>query len=427
MLPHYSYKLFIGSAILVLSVGQGAYALEPRAAVGIQVDHSDNSNRSASNPVSDTELRAFLDIGLEHGGRDIDARLGYRFDRVSFDENTQRNTSEVSGDAVVEYRQIEDRLVWNFTNSVRNVLRDVRAVDTSDNRENRATTTLSPEFTYRFSPNTRFQLIPAYTNVNYQDSDSDSDRLSGSLVWLHNTSTVDVVGINLNYQDISFDNDLDNYELYRGFVSYTTALPRLNYSLNLGYNEIEREGSEPIDDIYVSFDADYAYNRSAFSLSVVQELTDTSIGDRDRGLEELPLSRQTLNEIDILERRNIQVGYRAPAVCSLCNVGLFLSWEDEGYERLPEDNEEIRLGLNFGYQMSRFSQFTADFSYSEIAFDGGVQEDYEVKSLRLLWEKSFNTGLSISVFAGYQERDSDGVGRGYDEFSGGFSASYRFF
>ena len=412
----------------VLAVKAGSlYAYDAHLSAGVGVEHTNNSTKVSENGPSDLKQQANLDLGLSRKGESVDADIGYKVGYIDYSRDTQRDSTEISGNLNVDYRQVENLLVWHLKNSVRNVKRDTALVNTSDNRENRSISSISPEFTFRLSSVDTLQLTPSYTDVSYETSNNDSERIGTVMDLSHSLSSVDSLGLSLNYNKVDFSAAGADYDYYRAVVFYRAQLARINYSVSVGYNETDRDSfSKTISGNYFSAAANYSHGYSSFGLSFLQELTDTSLGNNNDSITGVSPGQDS-STVDIYRRRSLQMDYTTRALCSTCSVNLYLSVEDKNYEGTTPDNVESTAGVRLGYELTRLSAISLDASYTNTAYDGRVTpSDYDEQHYRINWRREVFRDLNLNIYVGYEERTSSEPTREYDELVGGLACNYRF-
>ncbi len=398
-------------------------ALDTTLSLGAGVDHTDNSLKSL-NKMSELERSVDAVLTATHRGSDITTDVDYTVTRIDFDKDTQSDETTTEGDASISYEQIKKTLIWTLSNSQRNIVRDKQFADTQDNRDQRSATQLQSTFIMRPSTVDSISTSLSYTDIQYDDSSQrDSDSIGADIAWDRTLSATDNLLMNLAYSDIDFGNQLD-YKYYSAAVGYQVTLARLNYRLLLGYNEQDRDGDNNngglLDAVF-----NYSYGGSSWSLSLLQELTDTSQDSDDSGLSELDQFGAS-DVADSLERTSAEFTYSNTILCGVCGFSLSLLGEQERFDSFDNDSDEVAVSSSFSYQLSRLTRASADVEYRQFTFKGNnTRTNYDIIVYGLNMSRLLTKDLSVSLRFAYEERSSDSPAEDYDELSGGISLTYQ--
>ena len=410
-------------AALIAVTAQPALALDIKASASLQAEHSDNVTKRAENEQSDLKSTASAGIALNHAGEAVTLDLAYDANRIMYKQDTLDDETRVTGKASLVYEQIDNTLVWNLENSRKNVVKDKSLVDIENNREDRSISSIRPDLILRPSEVDTITTSISYVDIRYEDTDGqDSERLGGRLNWSHALSKVDSFGVGLNYDEVEFDQPLFDYDYYLYTINYQARLSKLAYSIALGVNESKRE-TDDYDGQYLNISANYELSGSLLSLNLLQELTDTSRGSNNQGLNE---SSNAFELVDVFERRNAELVYQNQNLCSACTVDLALVYEEETYEILPRDNDELRAAAGLGYQWTRLISLGLDVSWQDVDFSQNSALSYQGQSYKTSLNWQLLQELSLGFFVAYEEREYDLELRDYDELKGGVSLRYNF-
>ncbi|ARN74509.1 hypothetical protein [Oceanicoccus sagamiensis] len=418
---HQRLWLLLASSV----VAANSFGLEINASAGLQAEHSDNMTKVPANKRSDLKSTVSASINALHKGEKLTLDLSYRGDHSTYQQDSFDDETRVNGNGSLVYEQIDQQLIWTLENSRKNVIKNKALNDVEENREDRSISKASVDLILRPTSVDSITLTPSYTDIKYEDTDDqDSERVGGVLSWNHALSKIDSFGLRVNYDDVTFDRDIFDYEYYLYTVNYQAQLAKLSYAIAVGVNESKRV-SDDYDGQYIKANAAYKLNAGVFDLAVLQELTDTSRGTNNEGVSE---SSSDFELIDVFERRNIELSYNNQAICNSCNIELTLSYEDEDYEFLPRDNEEYQLSVGLSYQWTRLISLNVKTEWQDVSFSNQVlgQGDYEGVAYRtgLNWQVAAK--LLTSVYMAYEDREFDSGVRDYDELKGGVSINYSF-
>lgn len=412
---------------LLLS-SQALYALDFTLSAGGGVQYTDNALKVADNEESDYETRLDGSFGLDHEGKSWLVNMDYRASYLEFADDTQSDSTEVNGIASVQYEQFDDVLFWNLSNSIRSIVSDRQDTDISDNRENRSISTFSPVLRMPLSRVDSLNTTVSYSKIAYEENNQqDSERLGGSVGWMHRFSRVDSLDLTGAYYDVSFDSALSEYEYYTARLTYASTLSKLSYSLVAGYNETQREIFEDTDGPYLNANFVYEDGFSQWELNLLQELTDTSRGNNNGNLTELGDSASASGRVDVYEVLSGELSYNTEAVCSVCVISLSVLASEESYEILPDDNRELSARVGFDYNFSRRSSLGVDAAYSDTTFTGNnPRADFNLQIYNIFFQRFLTRNFSMRLSSSFEKRDSDAASDKYEEIRGGISVSYEF-
>jgi len=407
-------------------------ALERSLNLTLGLEHSDNGEKAGFDEISDTEQQAGLDFSLMHEGKKIQAELDYNVTRNSYDNNTQDDNTDINGQLKLTYEPVEGTAFVRLDSSTQNIVSDKTAIDIADNRQNRTITTLSPEWILRPSQGDEVSLGLTYSDIKYEESEQDSDRSGASIRWAHLLSKVDSLSGQLKYSDVQFDSTDQDYEYYQGYFNYTAALSKISYSIDVGYNETKRDNENGLGNVSGGFfDATFSYSgaSSTWILDVGRELTDTSRGNNNTGLEQFSDFQNANSTVDIYELTTARASWSIKRICTACTFRAYLSYEEEDYEFLPNDSEELSANVGFSYELNRFTILSLNTTYSDFSFagGGGRSDDYNRVQSHIQLSRKFGRDLSVQLYARNEKRDSKEAFDDYEEFIGGVSLLYALF
>ncbi|WP_019531058.1 hypothetical protein [Dasania marina] len=417
-------KLSMACAIAAVFSSTG-HALELSATVGLDAEHSDNMTKQAVNEQSDLKTTVSASVNAEHSGDKVQVAANYSAARSTYQQDSYEDQTRVTGSGKLVYEQIEKQLIWTLENSRKNVIKNKTLNDVEDNREDRSISSVRADLIMHPSEVDSLSLSPSYTAIKYEDTDGqDSERIGASLSWDHALSKIDGFGAQVTYDDVTFDNDQFDYEYYLYTLSYQAQLSKLNYSIKVGVNESQRESAD-YSGQYINANASYELSSSAITLNILQELTDTSRGSNNEGLSE---NSASFNEVDVFERASVELGYQNSNLCGTCDLNVSLMYEEETYEVLPRDNEELRANVNFAYRLTRLMSLSLGVQWQDVSFSstGLAQSDYQSVSYRTGLNWQLAEKLSAGVYVAYEEREFDLQARDYDELKGGANVRYSF-
>lgn len=404
-----------------------AFALDTSFGVSADINHTDNSLKTNTNERSELEQILRADVAATHKGRKITADVNYSASRTRYDKNTQDDETEVTGNALISYEQIAQTLIWTLSNTRSSLVRDRSLANTQTNRDERSITRAQGAYVLRPTKADSVTITAFYTDARYDDAGSqDSERTGASAVWSHQISKIDNLSLSLDYTDVSFDAQNNDYEYYAASIGYNANLSKLSYQILIGYNEQQASG-RTVEGGLLDINASYNTASSTWSLRLLNELTDTSIGDNNSYVSGLSIFTNTNNNGDVLERRSADLSYSNRGLCQACTVKIAFLYQEEDYEVLLDDSEEGAVYASFDYQFNALTTISAHLGYKDLKFtSGNTRNDYDEVTYGASLSRTLSKSLVLSLFLGYEERESDSTTEEFDELRGGAAISYRF-
>ncbi len=413
--------------VALLALSMQASALERTLEFAAGLEHTSNALKTSTGERSELEQQATAAFGLNHESTSVIAEIDYIARFTAYDQNTQSDQTEVTGDASIVYEQIDDLLSWTFENSRRNLIRDRALANIQSNREIRSISTIGPELTLRPSASDAIYAGLSYSDTTYGDSDQqDSANTGASISWQHSLSEVDVASVNVNYQDVKFDAGLGDNQYYRATLGYSASLAKLSYSVDAGYNQSQR-GSDNASGGYFRGESIYSGGSSDWRLAVLHELTDTSRGGGIGDFIDLDDFYSSALEVDIFERTNLELEYNNSTLCRACLFSAVVLIESEDYEELENDSDEYAFGTSLTYQMSRLLSAGVELGYRDFRFkNNNARDDYNMINVGLAINQSVTRRFSVVYSLAYEQGDSTAATGDYDELRGGIWMIYVF-
>ncbi len=433
----------VATLALFSSFGVAA-AIDTTVGIGIGVEHSDNMARSDDNPQSDVERSLRLDLGVTGNTAQFDTELAYIFTARDFKNNLQSDDEVVDGNARILWTPLPNRFSWELTNNASDSVVNDRLADTPDNRLKRNIVSTGPNFIFALSPVDRLDAELRYVDVNVEEADdaavgqtqlgSDSERKVGRLRWTHRLSTVSDLMVSTEYEDVAADTDVVYKRLLLG---YGARLRNGSYETFVGANRVKPDFREEFDASVVQAAATYDFGGHGFSITLVKELTDTSVGLGTNSLrgESFNPTDTNFGEFDILERQRADVTYQNSLICGSCNVRMSAYYDEQEYKDRPQNRNPLgqpgdqkRYGLTLGlvYSLTDNIDLLVDtlFEVSEFVDDADGLE-YELSEHRLGVDYSVVRNLFIGLHIIQTTRDANVEGS-FDELRGGLNLRYIF-
>lgn len=420
-MPHAAMYL----ALLAILPGT-AHAVKLDYDLGASLLHSDNIDLRENDPVSETVLMPQVRFNAEQAGAVVQMNLSGTLQYLSYLDNTFDD--EARGD-------FNGRLKWDvLPERISLVAEDylsLQPVNTQasfgpDNQQQVNIFIAGPSFHARFSPATRGDLDLRYYNTYAEETDGfNGDRYSAAARVHRLINSVSKASLNLEATKAEYDDfgGLFDYTRYDGYLNYARTLATARLDVDLGHTRIERSDdssvSEPFFDANLYWDAT---SRSRFNLNLNYELADATqdlvrqANQPDDGpITGDPIELDLQVGPDIYLGRGVQVGYRYTG--ERLTMILQPSYQRIRYvDGLSEDQRTRSARFNLRYRLTTrlIASFMASKKVREFE-DSGREDDDLIAGIGLV--NQFTRHWSGRIDLKRRERDSNVVGRSYDENS----------
>jgi len=268
--------------VLLAAGAAGAQAADIGYHVSTGVSHSDNIARTPNDEQAENVASAGLDFSILQRTRKLDIDTQANFAYLDYLDNTfdSELTGNFNGRARIDW--IPRRFTWTFLDNFGQARIDPQATVTPQNRENVNYFTTGPDFFVGLTEDTRLRLSGRYSNVRYEDTPLDSDRLSGAVGLFHDLSAATNISLNAEREHIDFDtgpNDQD-YDRDQAYLRYEGEGSRTRLAADLGFSRLER-AEETSNGLVARLEvARQISSSSTVTLSAGREYSDASDGFR---------------------------------------------------------------------------------------------------------------------------------------------------
>jgi hypothetical protein len=420
----------IFAAVLPLLASNGALAANLDYQLTAGYGHSDNIARVSTGEQEEDIASAGVRFSFDHRSPRLDADLVgdlayYDYLDDTFDSEFLGNIAGTTRVALVP-----ERVEWVFADNFGQVLRDPFTPATPENRENINVFTTGPELALALGSQTRLLLGARYSLTTYEDSPFDSDSVLGEVAIERSLSSSTSIALHGRGQQVRYDESFLNadYDQAEAFLRYSAAGIRTFLTLDVGYNQVDREASTetesspllqlelsrrisasstinltagshyanggaafaaaqtggeidlgttpgrqstiPFRDDYGSFGWQYQRNRNDLSLTA---------GYREYTYEGEPLLDQTLASI---------VGTAQHQLSPQMSVALNLLYETAGFDEPNRDYDDLGGGLSLSWSMSRHVVLSFTYEYVDRSSDLATTEYKENRVwLTLGWQR----------------------------------------
>lgn len=396
----------------------------------VGTEYTDNANRSADDGISERQDRYGLTLASDYENHLFDLDVSYSAQERRFSEDSQPTRSIVEGDLDLHLGKPHHFADLLLSHSRRTALRQPDQIDLLVNRDERDIYSAIPTLRARLTPVNHLLLQGHYSQIQYRFDDArDSERLGGSLIWQHTASATDQLQVTATHTEVSFDINPDLDYTYQALTAaYSVALSRLSYTVEAGYNETETEQGERFSSPILRLEVGYEAGQHRFNFSARQFITDSSQAGGNLGDPgSFGAGRDTVGQMDQLERRSADVRWDYLGLCQRCDLNITAFYRYDDYRTLEEDTDEVGLGAGIGYRLSDRASTHLSVNARRQSFEAAAdREAFELGRARLSYRYRFANDLSLELFTHYGKRHSSAPTQRYEETRAGLTLGFVF-
>ncbi|MFZ1625000.1 MAG: hypothetical protein WAU48_09510 [Gammaproteobacteria bacterium] len=410
------------SGLLSLSV----FAADLDWGIETAIGHTDNATRVSSNEVSDTIGSVGGHIDFTREGSRVDGRLrGVGSFRNYFD-NTYSDDFLGSGIAELRIGLIGESVTWSVDDTFGQVLSDVFAPSTPDNRENVNIFSTGPDMRLHLGRSTEIVVAGRYQESNYQNSSSvDSQRVSGDISLVRHTSPAVAWSLNVSASNVDYDGTGNpGYDQQEVFVRLESRGANQTLTADAGVGFLDG-GNQTDQTALVRINWTRQLSSSwSLDLGAITEFANADDqfvygvggGTELGGTQDVKLSGQAMRS----DNGTLALRFVRPRT----RLRFF---GDIGKETYPDTDGQDRsrwsLGVEATRRLTAHLEATLLFSHEDRDFDASAGNDKtDYYSARLDWRIGRSLHLGIE---GRKENRSGNTSYSYDETIYLASLSYR--
>lgn len=409
-------KRVIGVCLLGGSTSLFAAVFEPGAGLGWQ--YSDNVALTPDNEDADWGAVAYLGGSLREEGGPLTYNVGGTMTYQRYANKTFDNTTYFNLDARTRWEQVENRLNWVvddfFSQSPINSL----GKDVPTNIENRNVFSLGPDITLPLSSGHRFRINPVFRDYYYEDSDADNQQYGLDAGWSYPMYPTLRVGVDVGVTDVNYDQSDVNSDYVKSQLRavLSGSRPHSDYSVNVGTSRISRDKGADQTGFGGSITWLYRFTgHSSVRAYAATDLTDSSQGiynsevnPDDGNPDNVQTSGETYrnNVFTLVYSRDDDT----------FDTRISGELRDINYEQSLNDREVLEFGADLGYRVNAYLSTGVYGSYVKVKETDISRTD---KRYLLGGRVSYNFSRKLAATAGirYLNRDSTDAGFNYNEFS----------
>jgi hypothetical protein len=417
--------------LLLLAINQ-AHANQFEANVSARTLLSDNTKKtSIEEPIE--ERQDIYQVGLKgnHSNWLVEANVDYQLYAHKFAEHSQPDEEYADGGATLIFGKEQDPLGLELSHTRRMLLQSPSDVVLLENLQEREIISAQPILRKRISGADWIYVRGRAENVRFltDDNNQDSNRNGGSFGWAHAISKTSALNLGAQYTDVSFDQSpTSDYSLSSVNLAYTKKLRRLDYVIDIGYNETKPEVGEkqgaPTYNISVGYDTGlYLLEAHAERL-----ITDTSFGSGNvirPG--QIPGTDGFAPDLGKIDRRTFGLDFSTKVFCSRCTLTLGASLTDDDYLEREKELRSIYYRSKFVYALSTASSISLQLDRIDYEQEGDqFNTDYKTDYLALEYVHRFVNGFDIKLFGRTEQRKADEPETNYKENIVGIGLGFVF-
>lgn len=338
----------------------------PGAANAVRIDYvvdsgyerNDNVSLSETNPSEQNIFRLGLGFSLEQNSSTVQASLSGRVDHLRYEDIYDNSTD----------RMLSGRLNWMIVpERLGFVVEDSYGVNTinrfdpgtPDNRQQVNVLSLGPNFYFNAGARLRGQAELRFINSHAEiTEDFNSDRIAAALRIIKEIDPVSSLSLNLQTQDIDFDNDLVGRDHVRteAFASYQRRLNLFDLQLEAGYSFLDfDQGGDYSNPL---FRAELGWNpreRSRFAVNLEHSISDAATNalttiDETTGIPSSVITGSSTVTASPYELSSVSISYEYIGVRTMFSA--YAGRQELDYILAITANEESRnAGFSASYQL----------------------------------------------------------------------------
>jgi hypothetical protein len=397
---------------------------------GVGLEAHDNTELTGSNEQSDTKRSVSADVGYKKTDGAVNTDINYQLEYGNYVHDIQSDETSINGKTdltwVIAPRQLNAVLYHQISQQ----MTDQRGRDIASNREERSIITAGFDGFLHMSAVDSLILAPRYSDVHFQESDnSDSERASMAVTWDHKISKVSTLDLKANYDDVKFDDSVNDYRSPGVMLSFHTSLSRLSYELGVGASRINRDTGKDFNGSNVLAAINYRGDEGQeWGGSYVRQLTDNSIGLSTTELQVPTFNANDSNfsQVDIVQTDKVDIYWRKRLNASnLLSTGI--GYVKKDYKETPQDQKQAYAEIGYQHTINTRWSVGADARYEHTEFLNDPQQEYDITSLYLNATCHLSRALEMRLSLGQDKRDADTSAASYTDHVALARLSYRFF
>ncbi len=391
----------------------------------------DNALRSVNdNKITEFQVEYGADVWARVERELVDLSADYQFYQNEYLEDSQEDRFIHTGQSALVLGTENTFYQLDLGHSTQRFLADPGGPVILSNTDQRDITTVSPLLRLRPGRN-NISIAGHYARIIYKETDfNNSERIGYSVNWLRDVTPIHSIGVDYMENEVEYEvNSNGDYLYRRGAFIVSAELRLLQYSLQLGVNEVEPVMGRAVDGLYYDLAVAYGSYRNTWSFTAQQTITDTSLGNANSPFFSEGITTDVSRFVqDQLERTSYGLAWRSDFLCVRCDLTIRAGYENESYFNVFTENRvETFGGLAFSYRLRPSTNLELTFGHTEREFaEGGRSQDYRQSTTIVALDfESVLRYFETRLWYGYENREPD-VGLNYVVNSAGITLGYAF-
>lgn len=431
-LPVFKSASILLSSVLFSSQGF-AYTFTPE--VGVDVKQESNVFKDDSD-VEDTIIAPFVGLNFSESNATINTNIDFFAKYENYQDDSFSAIDLYDVNAFLDWIILPERFVWAFEDYAVTQRINVQGVETPENLQTVNVFSTGPDLSYQQEVWTWLAKL-RYGDSNYSSSNADSAFTSLTGAVRRDINEYSRVTAALAVRNNDFDAAfLDDYDIYKAFISYSRDLPTGDFLTDFGFNSIELDSGTKEDEPYLKLLLNMEpVGGVTLSAGFVDEITD-SVGraysaTESRIISEEEVSDQFITLSDftstgVYQTKDVSLGISSSA--GTLSYGIAGTVSDKDYINNRADSKDMAGKIFANLQLSDLLSFSLGGAYQEVDYDestiSAAISDEIVRGYASLNYRLTNT---ISTRVGYstEERTSDDITRDFENDIIFFSLKYK--
>jgi len=404
----------IAGSCCMLLLPELALAQQPDSELGIVVgagvEAHDNVQLTDEDEKSDVARIGTVGLSFKRPKGKLQADVGYVVQRRDYLHDGLEDESAINGESSLKWLAVPALLDLNLFHQSSQQRVDRREADVTSNRETRNIVGASANLYGRLTAVDSLVLTPGYAHVNVEGGAGlDSERVSGSLSYVHRTSQVSEIALTVSHSAVDTEFAENDYDSDSATLGYTTRLSRVSYTLAVGSNRIKRDIGDDVDGFMARVGLEYVGSSVSWGGFYVQQLTDTGIGlaSADPGFGGFQSSDGNISEFDILESATADL-HATYQLTDSSEIGASIDYVEQDYETTLQDEQDLSASLSYRYRINSRWQTGVRTSITKAEFkddpDGLENKDSRIE---LFADYRPTSRFDIHLGLGRDERNSN--------------------
>lgn len=371
--------------------------------------YSDNITRAAVDEESETSFDLGVRMGFARDEGRLWSNLAADLEYRTYNHETYEDEVVGGLDGILTYWFVPERFSWIVQDNFGQTFTDPRAVETPDNRQNTNYFSTGPDVLLPLGGRTALLLRARFSDAAYERTDTDNQRLSGTLGLERQLGPRTSVSLNGTAERVEYEDEAlnSNYDRQSAYVGFEAEGARTALGLQAGYTALHDFGDTtdgPLLDLSVSR---RLTSRSMLALNAGTHLTDTANAfRRDQSLRGVILgSEDTIVSHDPFQSDFATLAWTLERARS--TIRLAADWRAEDHERdVALDRESLGARLTVSRQLRSTLSAALHGAWQHEDFDeSGIDFDEWSAGVGFGW--SFARNLAISLRGDHIEGSGD--------------------